>query len=67
MNSSKIIKGVSALVFLGVSVILVFLMVQELKNGLGSIEKKGFLAMYAALLVYALFRVFVLLKDVFRK
>lgn len=65
--NNKIVKGVTALVFIGFSVVLVLMMVQEIKNGLVTAGQKGFFALYVALLCYALWRVFVLIRDIIRK
>ena len=65
--NNKIVKGVTALVFLGFAVVLVLMMVQDLKDGLVTMGQKGFFALYVALFLYALWRVFVLVKDIIRK
>ena len=65
--NNKIVKGVTALVFIGFSVVLVLMMVQEIKNGLVTAGQKGFFALYVVLLCYALWRVFVLIRDIIRK
>ena len=65
--NNKIVKGVTALVFLGFAVVLVLMMVQDYKDGLVTMGQKGFFAHYVALFRYALWRVFVLVKDIIRK
>lgn len=65
--NNKIVKGVTALVFLGFAVVLVLMMVQDHKNGLVTMGQKGFFALYVALFLYALWRVFVLVRDIIRK
>lgn len=65
--NNKIVKGVTALVFLGFAVVLVFMMIQEITNGLASMGQKGFFLLYIALFIYALVRVFVLVRDIIRK
>lgn len=65
--NNKIVKGVTALVFLGFAVVLVLMMVQDYKDGLVTMGQKGFFTLYVALFLYALWRVFVLVKDIIRK
>lgn len=65
--NNKIVKGVTSLVFIGFAIVLVLMMVQEIKNGLVTGGQKGFFALYVVLLCYALWRVFVLVKDIIRK
>ena len=65
--NNKIVKGVTALVFLGFAVVLVLMMIQDYKDGLVTMVQKGFFALYVALFLYALWRVFVLVKDIIRK
>ena len=65
--NNKIVKGVTALVFLGFAVVLVLMMVQDLKGGIVTAGQKGFFALYVALFLYALWRVFVLVRDIIRK
>jgi len=65
--NNKIVKAVTALVFAAVAVALVLLMIQEAKAGLATAGRKGFFALYVALLLYALWRVFCNLRDIFRK
>ena len=65
--NNKIVKGVTALVFLGFAVVLVLMMVQDLKDGIVTTGQKGFFALYVALCLYALWRVFVLVRDIIRK
>ena len=65
--NNKIVKGVTALVFLGFAVVLVLMMVQDLKDEIVTAGQKGFFALYVALFFYALWRVFVLVRDIIRK
>ena len=65
--NNKIVKGVTALVFFGFAVVLVLMMVQDFKDGIVTTGQKGFFALYVALFLYALWRVFVLVRDIFRK
>lgn len=65
--NNKIVKGVTALVFLGFAVVLVLMMVQDAKDGIVTAGQKGFFALYVVLFLYALWRVFVLVRDIIRK
>lgn len=65
--NNKIVKAVTALVFLGFAVVLVLMMVQDAKAGLETMGQKGFFALYVVLLIYALWRVFVLVRDIIRR
>lgn len=65
--NNKIVKGVTALVFLGFAVVLVLMMVQDAKDGIVTTGQKGFFALYVVLFLYALWRVFVLVRDIIRK
>ena len=65
--NNKIVMGATALVFLGFAVVLVLMMVQDYKDGLVTMGQKGSFALYVALFLYALWRVFVLVKDIIRK
>ena len=64
---NKIVKGVTALVFLGFAVVLVLMMVQDAKDGIVTAGQKGFFALYVVLFLYALWRVFVLVRDIISK
>lgn len=64
---NKIINIVKALVFVGFAVILVLMMIQDFKAGLGTWKEKGFFALYAALLLYALWRIYAILRDLFHR
>lgn len=65
--NNKIVKAVTALVFAVVSVILVVLIIKDVEAGLVTAGQKGFFALYIALLLYALWRVFSLVRDILRK
>ena len=65
--NNKIVKGVTALVFLGFAVVLVLMMLQDIKDGIVTAGQKGFFALYVVLFLYALWRVFVLVRDIIRK
>lgn len=65
--NNKIVKVVTALVFAAVAVVLVLLMIQEVKAGLATAGRKGFFALYVALLLYALWRVFSIIRSLFSR
>lgn len=65
--NNRIVKGVTALVFLGFAVVLILMMVQDAKDGIVTAGQKGFFALYVVLFLYALWRVFVLVRDIMRK
>lgn len=65
--NNKIVKGVTALVFFLLAVVIVFLMVKDFQAGVVTAGQKGFFALYIALLAYALWRVISLVRDIFRK
>lgn len=62
--NNKIVKAVTALVFAAVSVTLVILIIQDAKAGLVTAGQKGFFALYIVLLLYALWRVVSLVKEI---
>lgn len=64
---NKIIDVIKAFAFVGFAVVLVLMMIQDLKDGLGTWGEKGFFLLYVALFLYALWRVFCNLRDIFRK
>ena len=65
--NNKIVKAVTALVFLGFAIVLVLMMLQAIKDGVVTSGQKGFFALYVALFLYAMWRVFVLVRDILRK
>lgn len=65
--NSKIVKAVTALVFVAVAVAIVMLMTNDVKGGLETAGQKGFFALEVVLLLYALLRVFVLVRDIIRR
>lgn len=64
--NNKIVKAVTALVFVAVAVAIVMLMTNDVKDGLETAGQKGFFALEVVLLLYALLRVFVLVRDIIR-
>ncbi len=65
--NNKIVKGVTALVFFLLAVVIAFLMVKDFQAGLETAGQKGYFALYIALFVYALWRVISLVRDILRK
>lgn len=65
--NNKIVKAVTAVVFLGFAVVLVLMMLQAIKDGIGTSGQKGFFALYIVLFLYAVLRIFVLVRDIIRK
>ena len=65
--NNKIVKAVTAVVFLGFAVVLVLMMLQAIKDGIVTSGQKGFCALYIVLFLYAVLRVFVLVRDIIRK
>lgn len=64
--NNKIVKIVTALFFIIAVVAVIIFMVQDLKNGLVTSGQKGMFALSVALVLYALWRIFVLVRDIFR-
>ena len=67
MNGKTIVKAITAIVFLAVAGIIVFLTRNEIKSGVETMGQKGVLAMYVVIFIYAVVRIISLLKDIFRK
>lgn len=65
--NNNIVKAVTAVVFLGFAVVLVLMMLQAIKDGIVTSGQKGFFALYIVLFLYAVLRVFVLVRDIIRK
>ena len=65
--NNKIVKAVTAIVFLGFAIVLVLMMVMDFKAGLATPGQKGFFALYVALFLYAIWRIFVLVRDIIKK
>lgn len=64
---NKIIDVIKAFAFVGFAVVLVLMMIQDLKDGLGTWGEKGFFLLYVALFLYALWRVFCIVKNMFTR
>jgi hypothetical protein len=54
-------------VFFLFAVVIAFLMVKDFQAGIETAGQKGYFALYIALLIYALWRVISLVRDIFRK
>ena len=67
MNGNKIIKAITAIVFVGVAAVLVFLTIHEISNGIETMGQKGMLALYGVLFIYAVVRIISLVKDIFTR
>lgn len=65
--NNKIVKAVTALVFVAVAVAIIILMTNDVNGGLETAGQKGFFALEVVLLLYALLRVFVLVRDIIRR
>ena len=65
--NNKIVKAVTVVVFLGFAVVLVLMMLQAIKDGIVTSGQKGFFALYIVLFLYAVLRIFVLVRDIIRK
>lgn len=65
--NNKIVKAVTAVVFFGFAVVLVLMMLQAIKDGIVTSGQKGFFALYIVLFLYAVLRIFVLVRDIIRK
>lgn len=64
--NNKIVKVITALFFIVAVCALIFFMIQDLKAGLSTGGQKGFFVLYLALVLYALWRIIVLVRDIFR-
>lgn len=66
MNPKKILKGLVALVMLAVLVVLVMLMVNHIQAGIMTNNQKLTLGAYVLMIIYALYRIFANIRDIFR-
>lgn len=67
MDSRKILKGLVALVMAAVIVVLAIIMANHLSMGLETSNSKLMLVLYIAMIGYAAYRIYVNLREVFRK
>lgn len=66
MNQHKILKAMVALVMAAVLVVLIMLTVNHVKTGLMTSNSKLMLAGYIAMILYAAYRIFVNIREIFR-
>lgn len=66
MDHRKILKGLVALVMAAVLVVLVMLTVNHLQVGIMTNNQKLTLAAYVLMMLYAAYRIFVNVRDIFR-
>lgn len=66
MDHRKILKGLVALVMTAVLVVLVMLTVNHLQVGIMTNNQKLTLAAYVLMMLYAGYRIFVNVRDIFR-
>ena len=66
MDSRKILKGIVALVMAAVLVVLIMLTVAHVQSGLGDSNAKMMLGAYVLMMLYAAYRMFMNIRDIFR-
>lgn len=66
MNQHKILKAMVAVVMAAVLVVLIMLTVNHIKAGLLTSNSKLMLAAYIAMILYASYRIFVNIREIFR-
>ena len=66
MDHRKIMKGLVALVMTAVLVVLIMLTVNHVKLGIMTNNQKITLAAYILMMIYASFRIFSNVRDIFR-
>ena len=66
MDHRKIMKALVAIVMAAVLVVLVMLTVNHVKAGLMTTDSKLMLAAYAAMMLYAAYRIFANIRDIFK-
>ncbi|MBR2856425.1 MAG: hypothetical protein IKB85_03215 [Bacteroidales bacterium] len=66
MNQHKILKAMVAVVMAAVLVVLIMLTVNHVKAGLLTSNSKLMLAAYIAMILYASYRIFVNIREIFR-
>lgn len=65
--NSKIMKGLVAAVMAAVVVIISIILVNHIRMGLETSNAKLMLALYVAMIGYALFRIYGNIRDIFKK
>ena len=66
MDHRNIMKALVAIVMAAVLVVLVMLTVNHVKAGLMTTNSKLMLAGYAAMMLYAAYRIFANIRDIFK-
>lgn len=66
MDHRKILKALVAIVMAAVLVVLIMLTVNHVQSGLMTSNSKLMLAAYALMMLYAAYRIFVNIRDIFR-
>lgn len=66
MNQHKILKAMVAFVMAAVLVVLIMLTFNHVKTGLMTSNSKLMLAGYIAMILYAAYRIFVNIREIFR-
>ena len=66
MDHRKMLKGLVALVMTAVLVVLVMLTITHVQAGLITNNSKLMLGAYVLMMIYAAYRVFVNVRDIFR-
>ena len=66
MDHRKILKGLVALVMTAVLVVLIMLTVNHVQAGIMTNNQKITLAAYVLMMLYAAYRIFVNVRDIFK-
>ena len=66
MNPHKILKGLAAVVMAAVLVVLVMLTITHVQAGIMTQNQKLMLGAYILMMLYAGYRLFVNIRDIFR-
>lgn len=67
MNPHKILKGLVALVMLAVLVVLIMLTITHIQSGIMTQTAKITLGAYVLMIIYAGYRLYVNVRDIFRR
>ena len=66
MNPHKILKGLVAVVMAAVLVVLAMLIINHVQAGIMTQNQKLMLGAYVLMMLYAAYRLFVNIRDIFR-
>lgn len=66
MNPHKILKGLVAVVMVAVLVVLAMLTINHVQAGIMTQNQKLMLGAYVLMMLYAAYRLFVNIRDIFR-